>query len=110
MAVGFARRPLVVTAIASLGCGGIWSNAVGDAMIEDVRLLDAQLATAADGPNKLALEGLLDQAKMAAHTGRIGLWESVLFQTAVEDALADGVIEDWEFLNVKRTYDQMIAS
>ena len=99
------RRPaaLGLLLVAALGCGGIWDEVMAESYSE--MTLDLEQAIPASDPNLAAAQEVVADGWIAAWEGRVGFWDTVGFSVAVDEALADGVIEPGEVLLLRQKGD-----
>ena len=105
------RRFTVISlaAVSALACGGLWGEALGHAVAEDFTELKVQVSHVEDGPNKVALQELLDDAIDAARREEIGLMQAATWSVQVDEVIADGRIDDSELDAVQRSWDAIVA-
>ena len=83
-------------ALCALACGGIWGEAIGQAVAEEFTEMSAKLLKVEDGPNRATVSAMLDEGFVMGHGGDIGLVDGVTFSVAFDEGGADGHIDDRE--------------
>lgn len=93
---------------AVFGCGGVWDQAMGDAVVEQVGEMRVLVSPVTDGPEKQSVNAMLDAVEGASHSGAIGVMEIAMFRAEIEQSVADGTIEAGELNGIQKAYDDMM--
>jgi serine/threonine protein kinase len=95
---------------AVLSWSGIWEEAWIDTIRDDYQALEIHVVDPMPlHPGRERVRKLLVDGRDRDKANRIGLWESVFFEQAVEDAASDGTFDPREVRELEQQYQKMIA-
>jgi hypothetical protein len=91
-----------LTLLFGLACGGVWNEAMSQAVVEKVDEYAPKVAAVPDGPEKARVEGVLQAMK--ANKAQVGFTGIVAIEVELQAALADGEIDDGEASAIEAAY------
>lgn len=103
------RRALVPVVLCSLACGGVWSSARTETLVDGANEIQAEIDSKfPPGPEHDALSAVARQYKKDAPTGRIGVVQAGMFEATFKDIVEDGKYEDHERIRLMTEYDGLV--
>lgn len=97
---------LALAVTAALGCGGVWGEAMVQAVTDQTNELLGELSQVPDGPEKQAVESaILDVQTNAAD---VGVMEVATFAAEVKMAMEDGQISADEASTITAKKDEIL--
>lgn len=109
------RKPLLlltgtVTALflMACGCGGIWDEAMGQALGEQCAEMKGKIEMTKSGRNRTKASKLMDECYVDAQGGKLELMPVAMLAANVDQMVADGEIDDAELEALENEYEGIV--
>lgn len=100
---------LTLTGCCCGGDSGIWDKASRQVAGDNFKNMEYLLESVEDGPERQAVQELIDAGYVAGHAGELAVFDTSLFEAEVATVTADGKITAVEVEVLQRKYEEMIA-
>lgn len=88
----------------SLGCGGLWDQAMISAQLDDVTELRGKLTALPQTPERDQAEATLSAFEREAARGNITFGEGIMFSISFDEAVQDGTIDSVDITQLQRVF------